>query len=147
MNNKKLGFGLIFAAIGYAVYSLVNAATKLQFGQIQLTQKRIQFNGLHLTLNFPIVNNDRKTSLPFNGFKGQLLYGTSELAKITIPQTLVIQANSTVNLLVNVDINFLDLGVNLLALIRSGDWLNAAYIVGNIKSAGVLFPVRQKITF
>ena len=147
MNGKKIGIGLIIAAFGYVGYTLFGASKKLQFGAIKLKGKTLKLDGLHLTLLFPITNTDKDTSLPFDGFNGGLFYGTTQLATLSIPQKLTLAKNSTKDLTVEMHISFFELGANILSLVKSGDFLNAAFIKGNIKSGGLTFAVNQKITF
>lgn len=145
MNRKYIGLAAIAGGIGYGLYSLFAASSKLQFGKITFKSKSVNLTGVHILLNFPITNTDKKTSLPFDGFTGALNYGTFELAKINIVDKLSITKNSTVNLTVKVDVSFLKLGAEIVSIVQSGNFLNALYINGILKSGGLNVAVKQKV--
>lgn len=148
MNRKKLGIGVIIAALGFAGYKLFSATKKLEFGELKKKGQQIKLDGIHVQLSMSVKNNDKSTSLPFDGFVGGLYYGdTIKLVDITIPKKQTILAKKTIYFDIELKISWLGLGANIVSLIKSGDWLNSAWIVGKIKSGGLTFDQRKKITF
>ena len=147
MNGKKVGIGLIVAAVGYVGYTLFGATKKLQFGAIKLKNKQIKLDGLYLSFVISITNNDKDTSLPFDGFNGGLFYGTTKLSTISMSNKHIISKNSTKNVSFDLFISWFGIASDILSFIKSGDFLNAAFVKGKIKSGGLFFDVNQKITF
>jgi Late embryogenesis abundant protein len=146
MNSKNIGLSVLVAGIGYGIYNVFMASSKLQFGDIKLKGKPvINLTGVHIYLNLPITNPDKKTSLPFDGFVGALWYGTHKLAAINIADKISIKANSTVNLTVKIDVAFLGLGAQIVEIISGGDYLNALFVKGVISSGSLKSTVSQKV--
>lgn len=145
MNRVRLGLAILVSGIAYGAYQLFGATSKLQFGKLKLTGKKFTLSGLELDFIFPIVNTDKKTSLPFDGFNGAMVYGTHKLAAINITEKYVLKANSTVNTSVKVVIDYFSLGAEIVNIIKTQDFLNAAYVEGIIKSAGLKFKTKTKI--
>jgi hypothetical protein len=144
MNGKRIGLGLILSGISYAVWQLFNATSKLQFGDIKLKNKQFQLTGLHLTFVFPITNTSTKVALQYDGFDGQLVYGSHRLATINTSEKYILKPKKSVTTTVVVVVKFFELGA-IVNMVKSQDFLNAAFIEGNIKSEGLNFPVKQKI--
>lgn len=145
MNTRYWGIAAILSGIGYGIYSLFTASGKLQFGTLKFKSKTIDLSGIHINLLFPIVNTDKKTSLPFDGFKGALMYGTHELAKINITDKLMIKAKSTVNLNVTIDISFFKVGAEITDIIKGGDFLNELNVTGVLTGGGFNYTVKEKV--
>ena len=145
-NGKKIGIALIVSGLGFIGFKLFKAAKGLEFDKIRFVSKQISLRGITVNLVFPIKNNE-STTLPFDGFDGSLRYGSHKLATITMPKGNSIEAKKTVEHAVEIRILFLELLGEVLSIVKTGDFLNAATIEGDIKSLGLKFSQKQKINF
>lgn len=148
MNRRILGITAVLGVIGFAAAKLLGASKKLQFGQMKIRDKKFHVSlsklGVTLIIGTTITNNS-DTSLPYNGFDGSITYGKIDLASIIDTRSLMIKSKSETDMTFTVFIDFLKLGGQVVTAIKSGDFLNACYVVGNIKSAGVKFAVKSKV--
>ena len=137
---------LIVSAFAFVGFKLFKAAKGLQFEKIRFVSKKTTLSGISINLIFPIKNNE-DTTLPFDGFDGGLFYGIHKLATITMPKGSDIDAKKTVEHAIEIRILFLELFVEIISIVKTGDFLNAATIEGDIKSMGLKFSQKQKINF
>ena len=148
MNTKQIGIGIVIGGIVFGISKLFGASKKLQFGQIKIRDKRfylsLQKTGVDIVLSCPVVN-PTKTALPYSGFDGAINYGKIKLATVSDSRSFTVAKESTTNFSFTIFINFFQLGGQIIEAIKSGDFLNAAYLQGNIKSGSLKIPIKQKI--
>jgi len=143
---RKLLIGGLFAGIGYGLYKIASNAGQLQYGSLKLQKTSYQpLTTFVFHLLFPITN-PTKTVFPFKGIEGAVWYGKTKLANIQLDttETIVLKTGKTVNVPIKVVIDVLELSGDLQKLVRSGEFLNAAWVKGTIKS-DLNFPFEVKI--
>ncbi|MCB0707435.1 MAG: hypothetical protein KDC34_19095 [Saprospiraceae bacterium] len=139
---KYLGVAAIFYFglkwLGNRVY------TNLLIGTPAIESKTVTAQGINLTISIPITNQSN-VSLPIQSFIGGLVYGQYALADLNMIGPVNIESGETTLININAFINYQNLANQIISIVTSGDWLNAARVVGVIKASGLSIPVNQAI--
>lgn len=135
------------AALAYLVFQQVGGfvASKISFAVPQVKKKSLTPVGLQVEVTQPVTNN-LPVSFPIDQIQGAILYGERQLSSMMSDSSTVLEANSTTNLKLNMDINFQNLASNVVDLIVGGEYLQGVYLKGFVMSDGVMYPFKNKIT-
>ena len=83
--------------------------------------------------------------IPIQGFTGRLLYGSYPLANIVLGEAMTIRGNDTSTLVSQVNVNFLDLGQNIVQLVQSGEFLHGLRLKGTLRAFDFNVPINTPI--
>lgn len=120
-------------------------ANNVTIGQIKMKLLNTTPAGTTIRLFIP-VQNSANIAYPFDGFQGNLFYGTYNLGGLIIPGPKVIPAKGTTTIQTDVDVLFSNLATQMVAMIVNGEWLSSISVKGTLSTSGVKIPISQPIT-
>lgn len=137
MDERKLLLGGAAAAVAYAVYTASTGAGKLQFGNVKKQSIALHLLQAEIYLLLPFIN-PTSINYPFRNITGSLNYGADVLADIEYngdtSKPFVLQAGKSGFIPIVCKVNFLSVGVKIVAMIQNGTWLNNATLTGVVHS-------------
>lgn len=138
--NLALVFGLYWFAKNF----ISQTASRVGFGVPNLKITNTSAFAISGKLILP-VHNKLDVNVPIDSFVGVLSYGNNKLSDIIMPNSAEILANSTTEMVFDVELNFAQLGTSVLNLITSGQYLQQFRVVGTLSAAGLNYPLNQPI--
>lgn len=146
-NTKWIIPGVALAGLGLFLFVrswASRAAEQLSVKGIRARLKDTTFSSTRIEILLDL-HNDTGVSVPVEGFQGYLLYGSTRLAPLEIKDPIVIQTGQQVTVVLNAHLQYTQLGLNILELIQSGQFLNRLYVEGILRTGGINVPVSKNI--
>ena len=146
--SKQLSPSL-WALIGVGLYLALQKGAGFIAQQFQVLTPRINFQnptfqGIQADVIVPIQNNT-PASVPLDSLVGVVKYGTQALASVNINQAITIDANTTIDIPIDFDINYAQVGSSLINIINGGNYSSNFIFQGQAVVAGIVIPINQRI--
>lgn len=138
-----------YALIGVGIYLALQRGVGFIAQQFQILTPRINFDdptfqGIKADVILPVQNNTPVT-VTLNSLVGVVRYGSQVLANVYINQPISINANSTVDITIDFNINYAQVGSSLVNIINSGNYLSNFIFEGQAQVEGIVLPINQRI--
>jgi hypothetical protein len=139
----KIG-GIAILAMGLKnAISEAIAKIKIVDAKINLIQRKE--GGIVYAIEL-FVRNDTNISAEIKSFRGGIYYGDRKLSTLDVEDPHLIPSKSDAKILMEGQISFINIAENVINLLLSGDWKQAAFIRGSLTAAGFSVPINRKLT-
>lgn len=146
---------LQYAGIAFIGYLLLgklfnSVSNNIAFGRPRIQLGKVNFQNklpksVSAVITLPVTNNN-SVSFPIDDLVTQILYGTYLLSSLRLSKPVEIASGATTDLVFNTTLDFSQLAGNVIALVASGEFLQALRLEGTAYSAGVAIPFEKTIS-
>jgi len=115
--------------IGYSIWNKIN------IGKLSYSIDRSDTKKIDLTIQMPLINTSN-VSVPVEGFKGVLKYGSNIISNLVIPSPFTIIANQNISVPIKATVYYGDLALNIVDVFRSKKLKLPLVVNGIVKIKG-----------
>ncbi|MBK6860997.1 MAG: hypothetical protein IPK91_02650 [Saprospiraceae bacterium] len=129
-------------AVGYVLFNSIARSVANNLSLVKATVKvgSLSFSGISLKVNLHIKNNTA-LAIPVDGFSGFVHYGINPIAPVDIRKSYVIQPQAISIITIDSLIEFSKLSTAISDIIKSGEYLNALKLKGQLAYESISIPI------
>ncbi len=135
--------GVVLVA-GIIAIPVLKMARKIYVANIKAKIMNLTAFGANIRLSVAIQNKS-SIGLPIDAIMGDLTWGPYLLGTVNSAQSFTIEAGQISEAGLDVNLNWQNLGTNILTLIKKGGWMQGLNFKGSVTVKGIRVPINQNI--